>query len=112
VASGKYIDEVRLEYALEANLQAEVASLLKNASPQKIEGNDLGIQKIYGAVIAVFDRMTGPGRAFSSYTVTVPLQKNRSSADKAARNLSGFEFEAVPTSAIHTVKSIKGFITL
>jgi hypothetical protein len=110
LADGTYIDADITALALESRLQAAVAGLIKGAAPLKIEGNDRGIQQIYGAAKTVFDSMTGPGRAFSSYTLTMPKQANRSAADKAARRVSGFEYEAIYTGATHTVV-MKGFIT-
>jgi len=99
-ADGVFIDTDRTEQALDANLKIAAATTMKNAQPQKIPGDGTGIQMLYGAIKKVFDGMTGPGKAFTSYI----LDLSRAVRVPGTRKITGFEFQAFYSSAAHDVE--------
>lgn len=116
VSEGEFIDIIILVDWLNANITSEVYSVLVNSS--KVPYTDFGIAAVGGAIqtvlqlgqqnggIALDDGEGGPG-----FVITLPAAADISSATKATRVLSGVEFTALLTGAIHAVE-IQGFVTL
>lgn len=112
VASGMWMDERVYRDSLEARLQVAAFALLAAAGSAggKVRGDDKGILSMYGALREVFEDDVRSG-ALTSYTLTPPLQKNRTAQDKADRICGDFQFTAVYSSAIHKV-TIRGAVTV
>jgi hypothetical protein len=112
VASGMWLDERVYRDSLRARLQVAAYGLLTRAGAAggKVRGDDKGILSMYGALRDIFEEDVKSG-ALTSYTLTPPLQKNRTQADKDARICGDFQFTAVYSSAIHKV-TIRGAVTV
>lgn len=110
LADGTFIDAYVTALALEARLQVANGQLLKSAQPFKVEGGDRGIQKLYGANKRVFDSMTGPGRAFESYKLTLKTKAEQTPEDTAERRVDVGEYEAIYNTPTHKVR-LRGVIT-
>lgn len=111
-AGGMWLDERVYRDSLAARLEVAAFTLLARAGDAglKVRGDDKGILSMYGALRVVFEEDVKSG-ALTSYTLTPPLQKDRSAQDKADRICGDFQFEAVYSSAIHKV-TIRGAVTV
>lgn len=112
MADGEYIDIIRLSDQLYDSVINEVAEALLNPiSPlQKTPYTAEGIATIEAAIRAGLDPYVGTTRGLAAYTVIVPDIDDVSATDKGNRALTGVEFVATITGAIHTV-AIAGNVT-
>jgi len=109
VASGQFIDIIRGQDWLEAEIQAEVFTKIVNA--RKIPYDDSGIQLIQGGLASALDAGVNAGVIQDGYTISVPKFADISKTDVGNRNLPNVKFTAVLLGAIHTVE-IQGTLTL
>lgn len=102
VASGHYIDFIRFRDRVEARCNEAIYDLHKSmgARAKKVPGNDAGLLLARGALTEALDQMVRDG-SLTSFSVSVPKQVDRSSADRAARLVTGVVIEAEASSAIH-----------
>ena len=108
MAGGEWIDIVQAIDWLEARIQEDVYSALINV--EKLPFTDAGIQVVEGKVRGVLEAAR-KANIVASYTVTVPKAADVPQADRAARILTGVEFEAILAGAVHKVK-IDGFVSV
>jgi hypothetical protein len=112
-AAGEFLDVIRGRDALESDMQANVYTALVNAARGgKTPFTNRGIATVEGqtrASLQKFERreFLAPGET----TVTVPDALEVSSADRAARKLTGITFSARLAGAVHAVE-LKGTITV
>lgn len=113
VGDGEFIDIIRLSDAIYSEVITNVAEALVNSvSPlAKLPYTDAGIAVIEAAIKNALDKFTGPTLGIASYTVTVPAAEDVSDTDKGNRTLTGVEFEATVTGAVHTT-TITGSVTV
>lgn len=111
VASGEYIDVIRFLDWLEARIAEAVYSVLINAD--KVAYTDAGIALIQGAIENVLTQGVEVGglAADPAPRVTVPKASAASTANKAARHLTGVKFSGTLAGAIHKV-TIAGNVSL
>ena len=104
-AAGEWIDVIRDRDWFEARLQARIVNLKIQASAngKKIPFTDAGIAQVEAEVVAQCREGIGAGFIADSPApvVTVPRASAVSSADKAARRLTGVNFSATIAGAIH-----------
>lgn len=102
VAGGYFIDYIRFRDRVEARCNEGIYNLHKSLAvrAKKVPGNDTGLLMGRGALVEVLDQMVKDG-SLSSFDVSTPRQVDRSSADKATRNVSGVVIRAVSSSSIH-----------
>ncbi|MCB0912468.1 MAG: DUF3383 family protein [Propionibacteriaceae bacterium] len=110
---GEWLDVTRGVDWLEDNLATRLLALRVNND--KVPMTDGGISmianEVRGALAeATVNPETGKGLLDAGWTVTVPAVSSVSAANRAARNLTGVEFEARLAGAVHTV-TIAGRIT-
>lgn len=108
VVGGEYIDVIRFIDWLQARMQERIFTALVNS--RKIPFTDAGIAVIESCMREVLEAGIRAG-GIVEYTVTVPRAADISSADKAARNLTGLSFTATLAGAIHAV-TITGNVSL
>ncbi len=113
VATGEFIDVIRLIDAIYDAVTTEVADALLNPeSPlAKVPYTDEGIAVIEAAIRKALDPYTGTTRGLASYTVTVPTAASVSATDKANRVLRGVSFTGVLSGAVHSTV-ITGNVTV
>lgn len=108
VASGEFLDTIIGIDWLQARITERVFARLVSAL--KIPFTDAGVAVIEGEVRAQLKE--GVDRGFlSSFTVTVPLVKDVSNVNRAARTLPDVKFTAVLAGAIHKTV-ITGVVTV
>lgn len=115
VGSGEWIDVIRFKEWLINKIQIEVFSYMSKSS--KVAFNDAGITGIQNVIESILSSAQGTGidndryndddEVEKGYTVTVPKSSSISSTDKRNRKLTGVEFTARLTGAIHETQ-IKG----
>ncbi len=110
-ASGEYIDVIIGIDWLQARMTERVFGRLVNLP--KIPFTDPGIAVIEAEIKAQLKDAVSAGllAATPAPTVTVPLAKDISSEDKAARQLNGITFLGYLAGAIHST-TIQGVVTL
>lgn len=113
MADGEFVDVIRLSDALYDAVINEVAGAILGPSAPlfKVPFTAEGLAVIDAAIRRALDPYTGPTRGLSSYTVTVPDIDDVTAADKANRALTGVEFVAIVSGAVHTVE-ILGNVTV
>lgn len=103
-AEGEFIDIMIFIDWIQARIQEGVYALL--VAQKKVPFTDAGIAAIQAEITAVLQLGVDRGGITTSpaFSVTVPLASAVSSADKAARTLSGVTFQATLTGAIHATQ--------
>lgn len=104
LADGTYIDAYVTALALEARLQAANARHLKEHQPFKVGSSDRDYQGIWGSSKVVFDAMTGPGRAFERYQMTLKTKAQQDPDDTAVRLVDIGEYEAIYNTPTHKIR--------
>lgn len=108
---GEYIDIIRFIDWVVARMQEAIFTDI--ARLDKIPFTDGGISIIeldMRSVLKAGVRAGGIGSE-QDFTITVPKAKNISTADKAARRLTGLKFSFIASGAVHAV-AIQGTVTL
>ena len=100
VASGEWIDTIRGRDWLQVRMQEDVALAVINAA--KVPYTDPGIAKIDNVIRARLQLAIEAG-FLASFTVVVPTAASQTLADRAARILRGYSFNAQIAGAIHLV---------
>ena len=112
VASGEYIDVIRGLDWLTARLQENVFALFTSDTNRKIPFTDGGIQTVVNSVTGTLNDGAEQGIIVKEdITVTAPLAKDVSAANKTARNLPDIDWTSTLQGAIHTAE-IEGVVTL
>jgi hypothetical protein len=103
VAGNEFIDVIRFRDWLQANMQADVYSVIKGA--KKIPFTNAGIAAIEAAIRARLQLGIEAGGLSSdpAPAVSVPDAADVSDADKSARTLTGVKFDATLAGAIQAV---------
>lgn len=105
VASGEWIDVIRLVDLIYARIQETLFGALVNND--KIPYTQAGINQVYAGIDSVLSAETAseanPLGGLSSYTISVPAIAGVPSADKIARALKNVTFQAYLSGAIHTM---------
>lgn len=111
VAAGEYIDVVRFRDWLKARMSERIFAKLVNA--KKIPFTDSGIAVIEAEVRAQLSEAVAVGGLSPNPepSVSVPLAKNVSTADKSARRLTGVSFTGTLAGAVHKL-TINGTIAV
>lgn len=111
VSGNEFIDVIRFRDWLEATMAEDIFSAVSKAV--KIPFTDSGIATIQGIIEARLKLAVQVGGLSSDPAprVTVPLAKDVSSGDKAARKLTGVKFDAVLAGAIQAI-TITGLVTV
>ena len=112
VPSGQFVDTIRGRDAFAADVQASIFAAMVNAGRTgKVPFTNKGIGTIESQLRASGQRFTAIGFfAPNSFQVSVPAASDVSSADKAARSLTGITFTATLAGAVHSV-TINGNVT-
>lgn len=102
-ASGEWIDVTRFVDWLRARIREDVFAVLLNN--EKVPFTDAGIALVVAAIRAVLEAGVRVGGISTDvpFTITAPRASAVSSVDRAARNLTGVEFNARLAGAIHAV---------
>lgn len=103
-ASGEWIDVTRFVDWLRARIREDVFAVLLNN--EKVPFTDAGIALIVAAIRAVLEAGVRVGGISTDvpFTITAPRASAVSSVDRAARTLTGVEFNARLAGAIHAVE--------
>lgn len=101
-SAGSFIDFVRWVDFFTSEVQAGIAEDLLNND--KIPFTDLGIGMINARLRGVLKAEENAGALDAGWDTTVPLAADVSSSDKTARLLTGVEFSATYSGAIHKVE--------
>jgi hypothetical protein len=111
VTSGEFIDIIHGIDALEADIQESVFGLLANSA--KVPFTAGGLDLVANAILGALKRFEGEQALLVPNTsvVLMPELSAVSTADKAARRLTGVRFSATLGGAIHYV-SITGTLSL
>jgi hypothetical protein len=111
VTSGEFIDIIHGIDALEADIQESVFGLLANSA--KVPFTAGGLDLVANAILGALKRFEGEQALLVPNTsvVLMPELSAISTADKAARRLTGVRFSATLGGAIHYV-SITGTLSL
>jgi hypothetical protein len=111
MAVGEWIDIIRGVDWLQARLEERVYSKLVNLP--KIPYTDPGLAIIEAEIRAQLDAAITVGyiAADPEYTVTIPLVADISANDKALRTVTGIQFKATVSGAVHIV-NIQGTVTV
>lgn len=112
MASGRFIDVTRGTDWTEARQEEGVLSVIANN--EKVKFTDEGIALIQGALQDVLDEGVDNGlyAASPAPVVKVPKASTISTADKAARTLTGITWTATLTGAIHHVIPVSGNVSV
>lgn len=100
VSSAEWIDTIRGRDWLQVRMQEDVALAVINAA--KVPYTDPGIAKIDNVIRARLQLAIEAG-FLASFTVVVPTAASQAPADRAARILRGYSFNAQIAGAIHLV---------
>lgn len=100
VSAGEWIDTIRGRDWLQVRMQEDVALAVINAA--KVPYTDPGIAKIDNVIRARLQLAIEAG-FLASFTVVVPTAASQTLADRAARILRGYSFNAQIAGAIHLV---------
>ncbi len=109
VTSGEFIDVRHGIDALEAAIKEDVFALLANSG--KVPMTDAGLDLVGSTILAAMKRFEGtldnPGLiAIDTSAVIMPLVSSISTADRAARRLTGVRFSGTLAGAIHYVSVV------
>ena len=99
VASGEWIDTIRGRDWLQVRLQEDVALAVLNSA--KVPYTDPGIAKLDNAIRGRLQIAVEVGFLAPGFTVVVPTAASQAPADRAARILRGYSFNAQIAGAIH-----------
>lgn len=108
VGVGEYLDVIRGIDWLESRIQENIYSQLVNV--EKIPYTDEGVTIINGLLKQVLSEAVNRG-ILASFTTSVPLVKDVSAANKAARILPDVKFTGVLAGAIHFVQ-VSGVVSV
>ena len=109
VASGEYMDVIRGIDFITARMQEFVFGHI--VRQEKVPYTDDGIASIENEMRAALQLGVGNTIITEDYTVTVPLESDVPTADKAARTLRNMKFDAKLAGAIHKTE-IRGTVTV
>lgn len=111
VSGNEWIDIIRLRDAIKSDIEVDVTNVL--TAQDKVPFTDPGIAAIQAAIAGVLEKYVGTGGIARSpaYKVTVPKASAVSTADKAARTLTGVKFDATLAGAIQAT-TITGTLSL
>lgn len=101
VASGEWIDTIRGRDWLQVRLQEDVSLAVLNSA--KVPYTDPGIAKLDNAIRGRLQIAVEVGFLAPGFTVVVPTAASQAPADRAARILRGYSFNAQIAGAIHLV---------